>query len=112
MGAVQHYGDVLECFCVVFAFGFYGVAVFVYGYGDFAEGAIGLGAGGEHNVLEMIFGWSLAASYRVLTGVDIDRLSPQDMIGSIAPRPVLLIYGSTERSLGGAYERWRCVVGC
>lgn len=74
------------------------------GYGDLAEGAIGLGAGST-NPLEAIFKWSLGASYRVLTGVDIDRLSPQDVIGDIAPRPVLLIYGSEERSLAGAYDQ-------
>lgn len=74
------------------------------GYGDFAEGAIGLGTGSA-NPLEAIFKWSLGASYRVLSGVDIDRLSPQDVIGDIAPRPVLLIYGSEERSLAGAYAQ-------
>lgn len=74
------------------------------GYGDLAEGAIGLGASSA-NPLETIFKWSLGASYRVLTGVDIDKLSPQDVIGDIAPRPVLLIYGSEERSLAGAYDQ-------
>ncbi len=71
------------------------------GYGDFAEGAVGLSTG-DGSPLEMIYKWSLAASYRVITGISIDRLSPQDMIGDIAPRPVLLIYGSRERSLSGA----------
>ncbi len=74
------------------------------GYGDFAEGAVGLGTVGD-NPLETIFKWSLAVSYRVITGVDIDRLSPQDVIGQIAPRPVLLVYGSEERSLAGAYDQ-------
>lgn len=74
------------------------------GYGDFAEGAIGLGTGSD-NVLEAIFKWSLSASYELLTGVDIDKLSPQDMIGDIAPRPILLIYGTRERSLEGAYDQ-------
>ncbi|MCD4686188.1 MAG: prolyl oligopeptidase family serine peptidase [Anaerolineae bacterium] len=74
------------------------------GYGDFAEGAIGLGTGGD-NVLEAIFKWSLGASYRILTGVNINKLSPQDMIGAIAPRPILLIYGTEERSLAGAYDQ-------
>lgn len=74
------------------------------GYGDFAEGAIGLGTGSD-NVLEAIFKWSLGASYRLLTGVNIHKLSPQDMIGGIAPRPILLIYGTEERSLEGAYDQ-------
>jgi fermentation-respiration switch protein FrsA (DUF1100 family) len=70
------------------------------GYGDFAEGAIGLGTGGT--ILETIFKASMAISYRIISGMDINKLSPEDMIGSIAPRPVLLIYGSRERSLAGA----------
>jgi uncharacterized protein len=70
------------------------------GYGDFAEGAVGLGTGGT--VLETIFKASMAISYQVISGTDIDQLSPEDMIGSIAPRPILLIYGSRERSLEGA----------
>ena len=70
------------------------------GYGDFAEGAVGLGTGGT--ILETIFKASMAISYRIISGTDIEKLSPEDMIGSIAPRPVLLIYGSRERSLAGA----------
>jgi pimeloyl-ACP methyl ester carboxylesterase len=70
------------------------------GYGDFAEGAVGLGTGS--NVLETIFKASLAISYRIISGTNINKLSPEDMIGSIAPRPILLIYGGRERSLGGA----------
>ncbi len=73
------------------------------GYGDFAEGAIGLGTGAS--ILETIFKASMAISYRIISGTDIDKLSPEDMIGSIAPRPVLLIYGSRERSLGGAHRQ-------
>jgi hypothetical protein len=73
------------------------------GYGDFAEGAVGLGTGS--NILETIFKASMAISYRIISGTDIDKLSPEDVIGSIAPRPVLLIYGSRERSLGGAYRQ-------
>jgi pimeloyl-ACP methyl ester carboxylesterase len=71
------------------------------GYGDLAEGAIGLGIGSS-NPLETIFKVSLAVSYRIISGTDIDKLSPEDVIGSIAPRPILLIYGSRERSLAGA----------
>jgi hypothetical protein len=73
------------------------------GYGDFAEGAVGLGTGGT--VLETFFKWSMAASYRLISGVDINKLSPEDVIGNITPRPVLLIYGSRERSLAGAYQQ-------
>jgi fermentation-respiration switch protein FrsA (DUF1100 family) len=78
-----------------------GAVVAEGGYGDLAEGAIGLGTGSS-NPLETIFKASLAISYRIISGTSIDKLSPEDVIGSIAPRPVLLIYGSRERSLGGA----------
>jgi hypothetical protein len=73
------------------------------GYGDFAEGALGLGTGSTF--LEKIYKESLAASYHLLTGIDIDKLSPSDVIGQIAPRPILLVYGSRERSLSGAYRQ-------
>jgi pimeloyl-ACP methyl ester carboxylesterase len=33
--------------------------------------------------------------------MDINQLSPVDVIGDIAPRPILLIYGSQEISLPG-----------
>jgi hypothetical protein len=71
------------------------------GYGDFAEGTLGLGTGSPF--LETIYKQSLAISYHLLTGIDLDKLSPSDVISQIAPRPVLLIYGSRERSLPGAY---------
>jgi hypothetical protein len=73
------------------------------GYGDFAEGALGLGTGSTF--LETIYKQSFAVSYRLLSGVDIDKLSPGDVIGQIAPRPILLVYGSRERSLSGAYRQ-------
>jgi pimeloyl-ACP methyl ester carboxylesterase len=74
------------------------------GYGDFAEGAIGLGTG-DGTILGTIFKWSLAASYRAISGISIHKLSPEDTIRDIAPRPILLIYGSRERSLAGAYRQ-------
>jgi pimeloyl-ACP methyl ester carboxylesterase len=40
-------------------------------------------------------------TYRLVTGLDINQLSPLDVIGQIAPRPILLIYGSREMSLAG-----------
>ena len=73
------------------------------GYGDFAEGAIGLDV--QAPILETLYKQAIALSYRLLSGVDIDKLSPQDVIGGIAPRPVLLIYGSREQSLVGAYAQ-------
>jgi pimeloyl-ACP methyl ester carboxylesterase len=43
--------------------------------------------------------------YRLATGLPLTVLSPLSVIGDIAPRPVLLIYGSTEVSLSGAYRQ-------
>ena len=67
------------------------------GYGDFAENAIGRES---DTVLEAIYKWSLGASYRVITGLDINKLSPLDVIGTVAPRPI--------RDLRG---RWRGLAG-
>lgn len=72
------------------------------GYGDFAENAIGRES---DTVLEAIYKWSLGASYRVITGLDINKLSPLDVIGTVAPRPILLIYGADERSLAGGRQQ-------
>ena len=72
------------------------------GYGDFAENAIGRRS---DTIFEAIYKWSLGASYRVITGLDINRLSPLDVIGSIAPRPILLIYGTREQSLAGGRQQ-------
>jgi pimeloyl-ACP methyl ester carboxylesterase len=72
------------------------------GYGDFAEGALDLGTGGP---LEWIYKEAMAISYRVMAGVDIHKLSPLTVIGNIEPRPILLIYGTEEHSLGGAYKQ-------
>lgn len=69
------------------------------GYGDFAEGTLALGTGGP---LEALYKKAIAVSYRLLSGVELARLSPQTVIGQIAPRPVLLIYGSRESTLDGA----------
>lgn len=72
------------------------------GYDDFATSSISLGTGG---FLELIYKWSIAASYYVILGMNINKLSPLDMIPSIAPRPILLIYGSKETTLAGAYRQ-------
>jgi len=74
------------------------------GYGDLAEDSIKLGIA-KDTLLNDLFKWSITISYRVISGTSIDKLSPQDHIGEIAPRPVLLIYGSRESSLGGAYKQ-------
>lgn len=43
------------------------------------------------------------AGYRAATGLDMAVLSPVSVIDQIAPRPILLIYGTNEPSLPGAY---------
>ena len=72
------------------------------GYGDFAEGALALGTGGP---LEALYKEAIAISYRLLSGVELAKLSPQTVIGQIAPRPALLIYGSRESTLDGARKQ-------
>jgi len=74
------------------------------GYGDFAQNVIGTHSDSD-TVFEAIYKWSIAGSYRVITGVSMDKLSPLDVIDRIAPRPILLIYGSRERSLAGAKQQ-------
>lgn len=41
--------------------------------------------------------------YRLTTGLDMSVLSPLSVISKIAPRPILLIYGSKEPSFNGAH---------
>ncbi len=43
------------------------------------------------------------AGYRLATGLDMDVLKPVSVINQIAPRPILLIYGTREPSLPGAF---------
>jgi hypothetical protein len=72
------------------------------GYGDFAEDTLKPGRG--KNLLsyfEVVYFAAVKLTYRLVTGIDINLLSPQDVIGQIAPRPILLIYGSQEVSLSG-----------
>jgi pimeloyl-ACP methyl ester carboxylesterase len=73
------------------------------GYGDFAEETLipRPNRSGLSGYFEGAFLWSARQSYGLLTGLDINLLSPADVIGQIAPRPILLIYGSREVSLVG-----------
>lgn len=50
---------------------------------------------------QSVFAWTVRFTYYLITGVSIDRLAPVEVIEQIAPRPVLLIYGSREPSLAG-----------
>jgi len=78
------------------------------GYGDFAEGALGLNDEPEHLLLAYfwpLYGVSTRLTYRWVAGSDIDQLSPLDVIDQIAPRPILLIYGDQELSLIGGRQQ-------
>lgn len=46
--------------------------------------------------LVALFREGLKATYRLLVGISIEKLSPISVIGQIAPRPILLIYGTEE----------------
>jgi pimeloyl-ACP methyl ester carboxylesterase len=77
------------------------------GYGDFWRNA--LGQGYTDSVLvayfEAIYRWTMRLTYRLVTGVDMSQLSPVSAIDRIAPRPILLIYGSEEVSLNGGRQQ-------
>jgi pimeloyl-ACP methyl ester carboxylesterase len=76
------------------------------GYGDFVENTIGSSnACGLTAYFELGFSWSTQLTYRLITGLDMDQLSPRRVISDIAPRPILLIYGSRERSLIGGRQQ-------
>lgn len=49
-----------------------------------------------------LFRFGARLSYRVITGEDMNVLSPISAISAIAPRPILLIYGTNEPGLAGA----------
>ena len=70
------------------------------GYGNFAAETL---APTHPNrpvwLFQAMFGGSVRLTYRLITGVPIDRLNPAQAMPAIAPRPVLLIYGSREVSL-------------
>jgi pimeloyl-ACP methyl ester carboxylesterase len=70
------------------------------GYHDFVDEV-------ERNTPETLwfaplFRFGARLSYRVLIGEDMSVLSPISVIGQIAPRPILLVYGTNEPGLDGA----------
>jgi pimeloyl-ACP methyl ester carboxylesterase len=71
------------------------------GYGDFIENGVVVRS--QANLPTRLF-WAgfrgcMGLTYRVVTGYSIRVLSPVSVIGRIAPRPILLIYGAREPSL-------------
>ncbi len=77
------------------------------GYGNFGQNALGQGRG--NNLIDAYFlppyRWSSHFTYYLITGNDISTLSPVSVIDQIAPRPILLIYGSKENSLAGGQHQ-------
>jgi uncharacterized protein len=69
------------------------------GYHDYPTA---LGLGGSSNILIQIYQFGATTAYRLITGDDMHLLSPISVIDKIAPRPLLLVYGSLELSLPGA----------
>lgn len=49
--------------------------------------------------------FGMVNGYRLLTGLELTVLSPISVIDQIAPRPLLLIYGSREPSLAGGRDQ-------
>jgi hypothetical protein len=77
------------------------------GYGHFADSA--LGSPGENVLTDYflaLYRWATLETYRRITGLDVERLSPVSVIEQIAPRPILLIYGSLEVSLPGGRRQY------
>lgn len=74
------------------------------GYADFSRTA--LGETTQVRRLVDAFLWLYRAGvrgvYRLVMGAGLEQLSPLSVIDRLAPRPLLLIYGSREASLPGA----------
>lgn len=75
------------------------------GYSEFARTVVGLDELGGP-VVAAIYKGAMGLTYRAVTGVSIHRLSPLDAIAVITPRPILLIYGTEERSLADGIEQY------
>jgi len=76
------------------------------GYGDFIQNSFNRHKDDFLTIYAFtLFRWAMGVTYRVVTGLDINQLSPVSVIGEIAPRPILLIYGSREVSLSGGRQQ-------
>ena len=83
-----------------------GAVVAEGGYGDFIENALGRNHHrGFVGYFLSVYRWSTRLTYRLVTGFDMSRLSPVSVIDQIAPRPILLIYGTGEASLAGGRQQ-------
>ncbi len=72
------------------------------GYHDFSE-QLSDNVEAQWPGLGILYEWGVHVGYRLTTGYDLSVLSPVSTIGQIAPRPVLLIYGTNEPSFEGAH---------
>jgi hypothetical protein len=72
------------------------------GYHDFGEELAHNAASERLGILGGLFTFGGRLAYRLRTGWDVGVLSPISVIGQIAPRPILLIYGANEPGLRGA----------
>jgi len=75
------------------------------GYVDYAGQALGIGH--PQDAFTTLFGFGAQVGYRVATGMDVSILRPIDAISRVAPRRVLLIYGTLEPMTPGAREAAR-----
>jgi pimeloyl-ACP methyl ester carboxylesterase len=60
--------------------------------------------GRARNYFDALYQVGFVSGYRLITGDDIHKLKPIDVLDQLAGRSLLLIYGSTEVSLPGARE--------
>jgi dipeptidyl aminopeptidase/acylaminoacyl peptidase len=74
------------------------------GYADFNRTALGETAQLRHvaDAFLWLYRAGMRLTYRLVIGAGIEQLSPLAVIDQLAPRPLLLIYGSREASLPGA----------
>ncbi|MEO8610184.1 MAG: prolyl oligopeptidase family serine peptidase [Chloroflexota bacterium] len=71
------------------------------GYHDFGDALRDTSQGQQWAFLGLFYEFGVRVGYRWTTGYDLSVLSPISTIGEIAPRPILLIYGTAEPSLRG-----------
>lgn len=62
-------------------------------------------------LLFRLWAWSMQITYQSATGNSVGDLDPLGQIEKIAPRPILLIYGSNEPSLADAYRQYDAANG-
>lgn len=75
------------------------------GYSDFARDNLQHEGDGLRGYFLSLFYGAVRPTYRMVIGVEIDRLSPVTVIDEIAPRPILLVYGSHEVNSPGGRQQ-------